>query len=234
MYNADRKIITYHCHAVFPSNYFFPTAETVSVNGSSAIGNCSSVDAVGVRSRCDSSTSRVLFDGNIPTLTGLDGDMWASQLLTLEPTINIQTRREIILDFTETPGVQRVQLVVFNCPEWGIAVQTIRLHAAQSIDVTTSLVATFPVPTITSCDSLVRICISQFIVQPVIALEFIPPPGSTWTHLAEVTFHVSSGSICPPATIITASPCTRYNFTSTATYNNSNNSKYHITHHEKQ
>ena len=35
-------------------------------------------------SKCEASTSSVLFDGNIPTLTGLDGDMWASQLLTLQ------------------------------------------------------------------------------------------------------------------------------------------------------
>ena len=80
-----RESITYHCHAVFPSSYFFPTAETMSVNGSSAAGNCSS-DTVGFLSRCDAPTSSVLFYGNIPALTGLDDDMWASQLLTLQTT----------------------------------------------------------------------------------------------------------------------------------------------------
>ena len=39
-----REIITYHCHAVFPSSFYFPAAETMSVNGSSATGNCSSVN----------------------------------------------------------------------------------------------------------------------------------------------------------------------------------------------
>ena len=177
------------------------------MNGSSATGNCSSV-TIGVsgpsRYRCDAPASSVLFDGNIPTLTGLNGDMWASQLLTLQTT----NQGDIIFEFTATPGfigVARVELVMFNCPEWGISVQTVRLLTSSSISVPRSAVRTLTVPAITSCDSLVRICIPQNIEQPVIALEFIPPPDSTWTHLAEVTFY-DSGSTCPPDTIITASP----------------------------
>ena len=62
---------------------------------------------------------------NLPTLTGLDGDMWVSQLLTLQTTNLL--RREIIFDFTAIDlfRVGRVELVMFNCPEWGISVQTI-------------------------------------------------------------------------------------------------------------
>ena len=179
------------------------------MNGSSSTGNCSNVATVlsSAQSvtRCNAPTSSVLFDGNIPTLTGLDGDMWASQLFTLQTTNSL--RREIIFDFTGTSGyigVKRIELTMFLCPEWEISVQTIRFLTAPSIDVSKLTVAIFPVPTITSCDSLVRICIPQIILQPVIGLEFIPPPDSTWTHLAEVTFY-DSGS-CPPDTIITTSP----------------------------
>ena len=200
-----REIITYHCHAVFPSSFFFPADQTMSVNGSSATGNCSSVLTLRSQSRCDTPTSSVLFDGNIPTLTGLDGDMWATQLLTLQ--ISNPSIREIISDFTDTPGydgMEGIELVMFNCPEWGIAVQTVRLLTAASIAETTSLTQIFAVPTITSCDSLVRICIPVVIVQPVIDLEFTPPPDSNWTHLAEVTFY-GSGS-CPPDTVITTPP----------------------------
>ena len=171
------------------------------MNGSSVTGNCPGF-TVGVLSRCDAPTSSVLFDGNIPTLTGLDGDMWASQLFALQTTK--PSRREIIADFTETPGydgMERVELVIFNCPEWGIAIQTVRLRTAASTEEIRSLIQIFAVPSITSCDSLVRICISQDIAQPVIGLEFIPPPDSTWAHLAEVTFY-GSGS-CPPDTVIT-------------------------------
>ena len=58
-----------------PKSFNFPTAETVSVNGSSQVGNCSTFTAPSISrlSRCTTPTSSVLFDGNIPTLTGLDG-----------------------------------------------------------------------------------------------------------------------------------------------------------------
>ena len=112
------------------------------MNGSSATGNCSSVTAFSNSrlTRCDAPTSSVLFDGNIPTLTGLDGDMWASQLLTLQTS-----SREIIFDFINSIEfrVERIELVMFNCPEWGISVQTVRLHTATSIDGTRSLIRTF-------------------------------------------------------------------------------------------
>ena len=47
------------------------------MNGSSATGNCSNY----ANGACN---DPVLFDGHIPTLTGLDGDTWASQLLTIQ------------------------------------------------------------------------------------------------------------------------------------------------------
>ena len=183
--------------------FFFPVPETISVNGSPVTGNCSDFVpgiTTGGLSRCDDPVSSVLFDGNIPTLTGLDGDMWASQLLTLQ-TIN-EFRREIVSEVTDV--VARVEFVIFNCPEWGISTQIIRLSTATSVG-TRSFPQSFNVPTITSCDSLVRMCIDNIIIQPAIALEFIPPPDSTWTHLAEVTFY-SSGSTCPPDTIIPSLP----------------------------
>ena len=171
----------------------------MSVNGSSATGNCSDIDpgtTIGQRLRCDAPTSSVLFNGNIPTLTGLDGDMWASQLLTLQTTT--ASRRDII---SQVPSVvARVELVIFNCPEWGISTQTIRLATATTTGGMRSPPESFNVPTITSCDSLVRTCIARSITQPVIVLEFIPPTDSTWTHLAEVTFY-GTGS-CTPDIII--------------------------------
>ena len=169
------------------------------MNGSSATGNCSSITTGSSLFRCDVPTSSVLFDGNIPTLTGLDGDMWASQLLTLQTT-NL-FRREIIVNITTV--VERIELLMFNCPEWGISTQTIRLATAISFAGTRSLLQSFNVPTITSCDSLVRTCIAHIIQQPVIVLEFVSPPDSIWTHLAEVTFY-STGT-CPPDTIIDSS-----------------------------
>ena len=124
-----------------------------SVNGSSATGNCSSFTNSSGTITCTDPTSSVLYDGHIPTLTGLDGDMWASQLLTLNTTAG---GTNITFDFNITPkfsGMERVEVVIFNCPEWGMAVQTVRLlvqgHAIKTIT-----------PTITSCDSLEQVCLS--------------------------------------------------------------------------
>ena len=124
-----------HCRTTstisgIPSSYTFRLADAVSVNGSSATGHCSSV-ATGQGSsrgqiKCYTPTGSVLFDGNIPTLTGLDGDKWASQLLTLRGDT------PLFFDFTGTPGyagVERVELTMFNCPEWGISVQQIGLYS---------------------------------------------------------------------------------------------------------
>ena len=189
-----------------PSNYLYPTAETVSVNGSSPIGNCSDVTScLGANfrnlSRCEVPTSSVLFDGNTPTLTGLDGDMWASQLLTLQ--LHNPNRRGIIFAFRGTPNYIGVELVMFNCPEWGIAVEVIELQGATSILGTASPRGSFR-PTITSCDSLMRVCISSLAThqEKVIILHFTPATGSNRTYLAEVRFYGDS-SACSSDTIIT-------------------------------
>ena len=100
-----------------PSSYFFLTGDTVSVNGSSATGHCSSAttrQVVGgnMLTECHQPTTSVLFDGNIPTLTGLDGDMWASQLLTLQA----KTQPNVPISFSFPTGIRRFEVVMFNCP----------------------------------------------------------------------------------------------------------------------
>ena len=92
------------------------------VNGSSENGNCSLI-----LTTCNDPSTSFLQDGSIPTLTGLDGDMWASQLLTMNNTT------DITFDFQATPGyvgVARVEVVMFNCPEWGISVDEIILYVS--------------------------------------------------------------------------------------------------------
>ena len=188
-------------HAVIPSSYITIDAQTVSVSGSSATGHCSSVNSTGVTSTCTDPTSSVLFDGVIPTLTGLDGDMWANQLLTLQTTA---TRPLVLFDFTDSPGYVglsgRLEVVMFNCPEKGISASTIGVSTSSSPSVN-------PTPRnigITSCDSLVRVCTPIATVQPSITLEFVIGTSSDMVYLAEVTFYAaSSTSTCPPDTIIT-------------------------------
>ena len=164
------------------------------MNGSSATGHCSSV----TDNTCLAPTSSVLFDGNIPTLTGLDGNMWASQLLTTRSSITTLT-----FDFTGTPnfvGLRRVEMVLFNCAQWGISVSSIQVVAGGSF-------AGITIPTVTSCDSLVRVCIplNTNSAQTQLILSFITVDSSYWVHIAEVTFY-GAGTCEPDTTITTPTP----------------------------
>ena len=176
-----------------------PTSDSV-VNGSSATGNCSNY-ASGI---CYDPASSVLFDGHIPTLTGLDGDMWASQLLTfiIEPLLSFT----ITFNFTATPnydGVKAVEVVAFTCPELGIAAREIDLidtfHNRHVRVVTDHSI------NIKSCEHLVRYCIRGKSTDRFLGLKFEFEIGTDWLHLAEVRFHTNS-SACPHDTIITPPP----------------------------
>ena len=174
----------------------------MSVNGSSQNGTCLRISRYNDSySRCEDPTSSVPFDGRTPTITGLDGDMWASQLLTLQ--IRNPSGIEIISDFAGRSGVERVELVMFNCPEWGIAVQAVGIWRATSISGTRTPTGTI-MPTITSCNSLVRVCISGLAItqDDVIYLRFFPASGSNRTYLAEVGFY-GDNATCRQDAIIT-------------------------------
>ena len=190
---------------MYPERYTFLTG--TSVNGSSPTGKCSNVSMAGTMTTCLQPTSSVLFDGRVPTLTGLDGDMWASQLLTIQTT---QSVTNVIFDFTDTPGydrVKRVEVVMFNCPQWGIASTDIHLSGATARGQPFNTYASTTFSSLTSCDSFVRVCLLTYFSRPVIGLKFFKR-DSNWVHLAEVTFY-SRGSTCPPNIIfIPPSPTT--------------------------
>ena len=91
---------------VYPEHYTFLTG--TSVNGSSPTGNCPNVSMDDIITTCLQPTSSVLFDRHVPTLTGLDGNMWASQQLIIRRA-GVST--SITFDFTDTPGYDRVERV---------------------------------------------------------------------------------------------------------------------------
>ena len=176
------------------------------MSGSSVTGHCSNVSNARGRLICRDPTSSVLFDGVIPTLTGLDGDMWASQLLTLQKTI---TRPTVLFNFTNTQGYVglsgRLEVIMFNCPNMGISASTIRVTTYSSPSETSEELMDVNIG-ITSCDSLVRVCTPIATTQPSITLDFVSAT-SDMVSLAEVTFYAaSSASTCPPDTIITTAP----------------------------
>lgn len=166
------------------------------MNGSSATGHCSNITENGDgTSICLDPTSSVLFDGNIPTLTGLDGDMWASQLLTIR-----SGNPAITVDFSATENfrLRRVEMVVFNCEELGPSFESANLEAFDT------LIALF-FSSIASCDSLLRVCTGglDFTETRMWLLRYVPISVNDWVHIAEITFHGDSPT-CPPNTIITA------------------------------
>ena len=161
------------------------------------------IRCTGVISTCIDPTSSVLFDGVIPTLTGLDGNMWASQLLTLQRTTS--TLATVLIDFTDTSGYVglsgRLEVVMFNCPKKGISAQTIRVSTSSSPSENQNELMDVNIG-ITSCDSLVRVCTPITTVQPSITLEFVIGTTSDMVYLAEVAFYPTS-SACP---LITTAP----------------------------
>lgn len=183
---------------------FFLTAPIQTVNGSSITANCPNFTPnSGGTFTCLTPQESILYDGDIPTLTGLDGDMWANQLLTLQPSRPGITTL-VAFNFKGLPdysGVTRVEVAIFNCPEWGISVQSISLLEASDITLAGTNIATVT-PTITSCDSLVRVCIARASFQPALGVEFLISPGSDWVHIAEITFY-NEGRTCPPDIVVT-------------------------------
>lgn len=197
---------------VYPESYTF---QAVSVNGSSPLGLCSSVVTTtttwnGEATTCNTPTSSVLFDGNIPTLSGLEGGWWASQLLTLYKTD--PTRAEMAFDFTDTlgyAGIGRVEMVIFNCPEWGIGVRSIQLFGHTRTSFFSDSLGFQRISDTTSCDSLLRVCLMvppRSVRLPVLSMEFVLLSQSLqWVHLAEVTFY-GIGGYCRPDTVFTTQP----------------------------
>ena len=87
-------------------------------------------------------------------LTGLDGDMWASQLLLIQ---SIGGRVDIRSTFAFHVTIKRVEVMIFNYP---IASQNITLELFGG-PATMRYIATKHLGSVTSCDSLVRVCISD-------------------------------------------------------------------------
>lgn len=170
----------------------------MSVNGSTVNALCSNITVNGTESTCNAPNSSVLFDGNIPTLTGLDGDMWASQLFTLQPAA---PSTELTFGFTEADdnfGVETVEVVLFNCQERGISVSTITLL---EIDSGMRLnVGSLNVSTV-SCDSLIRVCFETNLTIPLLGIQFELAESSDQVYLAEVIFD-GTESPCPASVTV--------------------------------
>ena len=146
------------CYVVTPGEYELSN-NVISESGSSATGFCSSLADCG--RVCNAPLTSVLFDG-IPTLTGLNGDMWARQLLTFNTSVS---EASITFNFTVArhnngittyTGVETIEVVMFNCPTREIGTTNIAIladggHIGNILLNQNS----------TSCNYLVRVCIDK-------------------------------------------------------------------------
>lgn len=147
----------------------------------------------------------VIFDGDLPRLSDLGGDLWASDFLTLSApsvaALNMDLGGSSVYD-----SISKIELIMFNCPWWGIGIESITLYITLRLDVVggTNLVRVNP--TIASCNSLVKICIPCTRCDSTernLGLEFHTDQHSRWVYLGEVTFRTDNGS-CPPDLVITS------------------------------
>ncbi len=154
----------------------------ISERGSSATGHCSYVSDSG--RVCNTPRISVLFDGS-PTLTGLGGDMWATQLLTL----NTSTSSSITFNFNGIANyvaVGTIEVVMFSCSMRGIGANSISIRSSDDS----------PIGTINdipqSCEYLVRACISDGFTttEPIFTLNF--NNALQRVYLAEVTLYINS------------------------------------------
>ena len=148
-------------------------------------------------------TNSFLYDGVIPSLSGLDGSEWASGLLTL----NTSAGTRITFNFPNTPedypGVESVRVVMFNCPQWGIGTSNINILGTG--DSSTDIIIGRIMPAmITSCDSLVSVCTTDVTTSlRIISLQFIQADNSDLVYIAEVAFFGNANRMCEPDAILT-------------------------------
>ena len=193
------------CYVVTPDEYELSN-NVISESGSSATGFCSSLADSG--RVCNAPLTSVLFDG-IPTLTGLDGDMWARQLLTFDTSVSSAS---ITFNFTVTrhnngittyTGVETIEVVLFSCPTRGIGASNIAILAVGSV------IDTIPLnDNSTSCDYLVRVCVDATLstTSQIITLNFVSVLQRL--YVAEILFYSNMNRQCSPVGPITTSVIT--------------------------
>ena len=187
-----------------PESYTLSSSDIVSVNGSTQDGHCNGAVLVspGMVKCPMPPTNSFRYDEVIPTLTELDGSEWASGLLTLN-TSAASTR--ITFVFTNTPdytGVESVQVVMFNCPQWGIG--TISINILGTGDSSTDIFLGHIIPaTPTSCNSLVSLCTTAITTTlRIISLQFNLEDNSDLVYIAEVAFSSNAGRMCEADAIL--------------------------------
>lgn len=165
--------------AEIPDRYNIGFGTVMSINDSLSSGGCNDFTSTPFTFDCKQETGGVIFDGLVPNLTtsALQGNEWARDLLTIltDPSGHTVMR---LMFFSRPISVEAVEIVMFNCPEWGISVDNVQILGIVDQN-------NLRLPT--SCDSLVSVCLPVRIRDwPLVQVQFMQGPGSDWIHLAEV------------------------------------------------
>ena len=195
------------------------TVNPLSLDGSSDSGNCSSFVITREGQTCNTPRNSILFDGVIPSLTGINNSMcWASQLLVLQRTITITFTFTQPMDVNGTdiryPGVGTIEIVMFNCPSRQVGAPAILILDGIANKIT--ILRQITIRQHTSCDSLVRICVHYTTGVRVIGLAFVDPLN--YIYLAEVTFYINRNPRCRVGPVDTSTTSTTPTCSSTTTH----------------
>ena len=198
-------------HAVsHPIAHSLPHEFMVSVYGSQINGRCTSMtegipgDSISI---CDGTS--VLNDGIVKTLGQISNDpqsQWAGQLFTMNRTLTpTGVANNITLSFKvgeQRIDHDRIEIVVFNCPQKGIYAPTVTVVIDTSFRPRAGTFGFFLTSAslqATSCNHLLKFCVkfntlsSQFY-----SIQFPYQEGSDLVFVSEVTFLNAAGEPCDP------------------------------------
>ena len=141
----------------------------------------------------------LLTDGIVPVLSISENRDWARQLYT---TVNIPDQDlAVAIDLSDFVQQIDIEVVLFNCPEWNIGTDRIRISGGASDDERRDILLGEAINLPTSCDSLVHVCLPAVstILAPVVVLDFSNIGPDSYIHIGELIFN--SGSC--PANLVT-------------------------------
>ena len=180
-----------------PISHSLPPELESGLFGSPVNGGCSLISGT----TCDGTS--VLNDGTLPALSGVSNDsasQWASELFTMRRS----GTEQIVLSFEVPIGRihDRVELTVFNCPQWGIYAPRVIVKIADQ-----DVIAANATLSEISCEYLLKFCVefSSGIGVPNLELVFPYQDNSNMIFLGEVTFIniPVQNSPCDPPQLIT-------------------------------
>ena len=178
------------------------------MNGSDHNGGCSRVVAQGlICVELDEGGTSDLTDCVIPSLGGFQSN-WAAGFFTVN-----RSGQSFYIGFelSRPSNFTRVELDLLNCPQWGVAAQTIAVYGYNfgilNFDVALArlqnLALGHTTVNTTSCTSIVRVVIPLELPQsstPSYAIDFTFDNTTTniqWVHIAEVMFLEEEDTQCP-------------------------------------